>query len=103
MRIPEDVVWNREIVYNCMWSLLVSLDQHNQAEEISRNGKRIHKVLMTGLATGVGNVSAERCAQQMALAVENFIDASENPEKWSSMEWDDALTYAHDCRRTHRC
>ena len=58
---------------------------------------------MTGLATGVGNVSAERCAQQMALAVENFIDASENPEKWSSMEWDDALTYAHDCRRTHRC
>jgi len=100
MRIPEDVVWNREIVYNCMWSLLVSLDQHNQAAEISRNGTRVHKVLMTGLATGVGNVSAERCAQQMALAVGDFIDASENPGKWRSMEWDDAITYAHECRRT---
>ena len=30
MRIPEDVVWNREIVYNCVWWMLITLEQHNR-------------------------------------------------------------------------
>ncbi len=57
---------------------------------------------MTGLATGVGNVSPQRCAQQMALAVRDFIDASQNAGKWSCLEWDEAVDYARDCRRTHQ-
>ena len=103
MRIPEDVVWNREIVYNCVWSLLIALEQHNRVVELSGDdGNSIRRILMTGLATGVGNVSPQRCAQQMALAVRDFIDASQNPDKWRSMGWDDAVDYARDCRRTHR-
>ena len=100
MRIPEDVVWNREIVYNCVWSLLNTLEQHNRVVEISGDGTSIRRILMTGLATGVGNVSPQRCAQQMALAVRDFIDASQNAGKWSCLEWDEAVD-AHDCRRTH--
>lgn len=102
MRIPEDVVWNREIVYNCVWSLLIALEQHNRVVELSGDGTSIRRILMTGLATGVGNVSPQRCAQQMALAVRDFIDASQNAGKWRCMEWNDAVDYAHDCRRTHQ-
>ncbi|KZT70416.1 macro domain-like protein, partial [Daedalea quercina L-15889] len=93
MRIPETVTWHRQVVYNCMWSLLVALDQHNASAGGADSGTRIGKVLMTGLATGVGRVSAERCAQQMALAVKHYVDASEHPEKWSALEWRDALDY----------
>lgn len=104
MRLPESVTWNREIVYNLMWSLLVALEQHNAAvDDLTEigTGVRIQKVLMTGLATGVGNVSGERCAQQMALAVKDFLDASAHPEKWSSLSWDDAVSYTSNVRRTH--
>ncbi|TDL20222.1 macro domain-like protein [Rickenella mellea] len=102
MRIPEDATWNREIVYNCVWSLLVSLEQHNRAADISGDGTKISKVLMTGLATGCGRVPPELCAQQMALAFRDFINASENAEKWSTMDWVSALDLAEDCRRTYR-
>ena len=57
MRIPDDIVWNREIVYNCVWSLLNTLEQHNRGVELSGDGTSIRRILMTGLATGVGNVS----------------------------------------------
>lgn len=56
---------------------------------------------MTGLATGAGRVSPERCAQQMALAIRDFINASENAEEWSSMEWENAIDLAQESRRTH--
>ncbi|TDL18457.1 macro domain-like protein [Rickenella mellea] len=88
MRIPEDATWNREIVYNCVWSLLVSLEQHIRAVDSSGEGTKIRKVLMTGLGTGIGKVSPNRCAQQMALAIRDFIDASRNANKWRSMDWD---------------
>ncbi|KAF8811909.1 macro domain-like protein [Phlegmacium glaucopus] len=101
MRIPESVTWNREIVYNLMWSLLNSLELHNAAVDDQTPGGRIQKVLMTGLGTGVGNVSGERCAQQMALAVKDFLDASAHPEKWSSLSWNDAIEYAEEARLTH--
>ncbi|KAH9917316.1 macro domain-like protein [Fomitopsis serialis] len=107
MRIPENVKWNREIVYNCMWSLLVALDRHNASVASAAAGRggaagtAVKKVLMAGLATGVGRVSAERCAQQMALAVKHYADASEHPQKWSSLRWDDALDYAQETNDTH--
>jgi hypothetical protein len=105
MRRPENVSWNREIVYNLMWSILVSLEQHNAAMDDSTQvgtGVRIRKVLMTGLATGVGGVSSTRCAQQMALAVKHFLEASAHPEKWSSMSWEDTVAPDVEIRRTHK-
>ncbi|TFY64289.1 hypothetical protein EVJ58_g2714 [Rhodofomes roseus] len=87
MRIPETVTWNREVVYNCMWSLLVALDQHNAS--------------VGGEWFCYRGVSAERCAQQMALAVKHYVDACENPQKWSSLSWNDALDYAQEANDTH--
>ena len=43
---------------------------------------------MTGLGTGAGGVSAERCAAQMVLAVKHYAEASGLPERlrWESEE-----------------
>lgn len=81
MHIPERVNWNKEIVYNCIWALLTEISTYNGSSQ-----DKIHTVVMTGLATGVGSVPAERCAQQMALAIRDFYDALENPDKWSAMD-----------------
>lgn len=92
-------------MYNLMWSILLSVEQHNTAvDDLTKvgTGERIHKVLMTGLATGVGGVSSERCAQQMALAVKHFLDASAHPEKWSSLSWDETVASTVEVRRTHK-
>ena len=88
-------------MYNLMWSILVSVDQHNAAVTQTGTGTRIRKVLMTGLATGVGKVSSVKCAQQMALAVKHFLEASAHPEKWSSMSWDDMVPVNVEIRRTY--
>ena len=79
-------------MYNIMWSILVSLEQHNAAvDDLTQigTGARIRKVLITGLGTGVGGFSSAKCAQQMVLAVKHFLEASAHPEKWSSMSWHD--------------
>ena len=110
MRVPGNVNWNREVVYNCIWSLLNVLSQHNSRSisGISDNDSnkraeeaKIKSVLITGLATGVGGISAEKCAKQMAMAFADFNDASLNEEKWSSFNWDTALNYANACRDTY--
>lgn len=87
MRVPEDVRWNQDIVYNCMWSLLVSLSRHHDAAVAAGEEPAIKKVVVSGLATGFGKVSFERCAEQMALAVKHFSEARTNEEKWSKMYW----------------
>ena len=101
MRVPHAVTWNRDVVYNCTWSLLNAIDQHNVSAAAGDAEAKIRKVLMTGLATGVGGVSAERCAQQMALAVKHYLDACADAEKWSSLQWKDALGYDREISRTH--
>ena len=101
MRCPETVTWNRELVYNLMWSILVSVEKHNAAVTQTGTGARIRKVLMTGLATGFGEISSAKCAQQMALAVKHFIEASAHPEKWSSMSWGDTVPLNVEIRRTY--
>ena len=90
-------------MYNLMWSILVSLEQHNAAvDDLTQigTGVRIQKVLMSGLGTGAGRVSSAKCAQQMALAVKHFLEASANPEKWSSMSWEDTVPIDVEIRRT---
>ena len=88
-------------MYNLMWSILVSVEQHNTAVTQTGTGVRIRKVLMTGLATGYGEISSAKCAQQMALAVKHFLDASAHPDKWSSMTWDETVPLNVDLRRTY--
>lgn len=84
-----------------MWALLVELDRHNRAVASGGVGSSVRRVLMTGFGTGVGKISATRCAQQMSLAVKHFVDACANPDKWSSLEWDGASSYADEVKETH--
>ena len=84
-----------------MWSILVSVEKHNAAVTQTGTGARIQKVLMTGLATGFGEISSAKCAQQMALAVKHFIEASAHPKKWSSMSWGDTVPLNVEIRRTY--
>ncbi|KAF5680770.1 hypothetical protein FHETE_158 [Fusarium heterosporum] len=85
MRMPANVQWDKEVVYECIWSLLCAIDNRNR----DTTNDRIESVLMTPLATGVGRVSAEKWAWQTILAMKHFVEASENPEKWSSLGWED--------------
>ncbi|TFY76779.1 hypothetical protein EWM64_g7233 [Hericium alpestre] len=103
MHVPMIVTWNREVVYNCMWTLLNALDRHNTstASEGGGEGRRIRMVLMTGLAMGSGCMLEEHCMQQMALVVHDFAEAAADPEKWSSLSWADMKRYAANGRRTY--
>lgn len=91
MRYPAIVSWHREIVYNCVWSLLVEIDEHNARVAAGEAGelRAIETVAMTGLATGVGGVSAKQCAKHTALAFAHYHEAKSNPEKWSALGWRD--------------
>ncbi|GBE80937.1 hypothetical protein SCP_0306590 [Sparassis crispa] len=89
MRFPSSVAWHREIVYNCVWSLLVEIDEHNNRAAVDPQPFPIETVVMTGLATGIGCVSANQCAKHTALAFAHYHDAKTNPEKWSAMTWGD--------------
>jgi hypothetical protein len=56
----ESVKWDKDVVYNCMWNLLVQLCQHYAEDDADLSKPPIKKVLMTGLATGVGEISVKR-------------------------------------------
>ncbi|PHH90995.1 hypothetical protein CDD83_2016 [Cordyceps sp. RAO-2017] len=92
MRTPQEVTWDREIVYECVWSLLCAIDSHNRS--VQSPDATIRSILITPLATGIGRVSAERWAHQFILAMTHFIDATENPTKWSSLTPSDIHDYA---------
>lgn len=98
MRTPEYIRWNKEIVYNVIWSLLNALDQHNRT---AHPEDRIKKVLLPGMGTGVGRISHRLCAQQTALAFKDFYEAKRDPESWSNISWGMANKYAGVVRKTH--
>lgn len=90
MRTPAPVQWDREIVYECVWSLLCAVDNHNRDLRRGRadDGEdEIRSLMMTPLATGVGRISAETWAAQAVLAMKHFTEASEDPVKWSRLNW----------------
>ncbi|KAJ4172681.1 hypothetical protein NW754_002884 [Fusarium falciforme] len=97
MRVPMDVRWDREIVYDAVWSLLCAIDKHNRTA--SENDK-ISRILMTPMATGTGLVTPERWAEQTVLAMKHFREAVENPQKWSAMEWPDIFEVGDDIEDT---
>ncbi|KAJ5745919.1 hypothetical protein N7520_011101 [Penicillium odoratum] len=87
MREPENVNWDREVVYECIWSLLCQVEGHNRSVG-NESQSRIKNLLMTPLAVGVGGVSKERWAKQTVMAFKHFVEAVENPGEWSSLQWD---------------
>jgi O-acetyl-ADP-ribose deacetylase (regulator of RNase III) len=105
MRTPDVVDWDREIVYDCVWSLLCALDRHNQvanaASDPEVRGSVINTILMTPLATGVGRISGEKWANQLVLALNHYISAIEKPAEWSSLEWDQAADLSKEVEDTH--
>ncbi|KAF1979067.1 macro domain-like protein [Bimuria novae-zelandiae CBS 107.79] len=70
-----DVRWDREVVYECVWAVLVALSAHNARVRLGEGEGEIKSVLMTPLATGSGGWSAERWAAQTVLAVRHFVEA----------------------------
>jgi len=82
MRTPEDVSWHRDLVFNSMWSLLLELARWNEGHP---NDQAIKTVLMTGLGTGQGGISAEKCAQQMMLAVRYFAQGWGDRPRWADV------------------
>lgn len=105
MRVPDDVNWDREIVYECTWSLLCAIDRHNRsvkASPITRNGpSAISSMLMTPFATGVGRISARKWAHQTVLALKQYIYATENAAQCSSLDWVQVSKLSDDVAETH--
>lgn len=108
MRLPGKVDWDREIVYECVWSLLCEVEGWNRRHEHdSGSGSgtgaaadRTDSILMTPLATGVGKVTKERWAAQTVLALKHFVDAVERPERWGRLTWME-LNEAMEVERTY--
>jgi hypothetical protein len=98
MRVPEDARWHREIIYDGVWSLLAAIKRHNRS---AADGDKIKSILMTPLATGVGQVSLERWAQQTALALKHAVDAQLRPEVWGSIDWPTAAQLSEEVSETH--
>lgn len=88
MRYPVDIRWHQDLVYNAVWSLLVQVKRWN-AELVGRGAgnahHRIERILMTGLGTGCGQVSAARCARQMVLAIRHFAEGVPEDAGWADV------------------
>ncbi|KAJ9660537.1 hypothetical protein H2198_002474 [Neophaeococcomyces mojaviensis] len=114
MRVPSSCQWDREVVYECIWTLLCAIDKHNRSiqtavEETSdpEIKKRvaedlIRSILMTPLATATGMVSYKKWAEQTALAMKHFIDAVNNPADWSALNWPKAQRESWTVVKTHK-
>lgn len=90
MRVPSIATWNREVVYESVWSLMCEIDQWNYTTgSDSPAHDRINRILTTPLATGTGGVDSDTWARQFVLALKHFSDALEKPQRWSKLEWAD--------------
>ena len=92
MKTPTDVRWDREIVHECIWTLLAAIDRHNRGlgenttlADAEGSKRPIRSVLMTPFATGCGGWSAEKWAAQTVIAIRQFVDAVEDESKWLNM------------------
>jgi hypothetical protein len=105
MKVPQKVVWDREVVYECVWALLAVVDKHNlkvrEKRGDDRGEKEITSFLMTPLATGYGDWSPERWAAQTVLAIKHFVEAVENKDKWKVLGTFRALTHCEEVKRTY--
>lgn len=97
MRMPSDIRWDREVVYECVWSLLCAVGRHNES---AGEGERVDSILMTPLGTGTGGLSEERWANQVALALKHYLAAGVDQAKWSGLRWEDAGLLALEVQKT---
>ncbi|KAJ9203933.1 hypothetical protein DTO166G4_8494 [Paecilomyces variotii] len=103
MRLPTNVKWDKEVVYECVWSLMGVVEGWNRDHDHNRRssgGEKIERILITPLATGVGKVSPEKWAAQFVLAMKHFVDALERPERWSKLDWGQIGDTAMEVERT---
>ena len=84
MRVPDNVAWHKDLVYNCMWSLLCEIAKWNRNR--TPNQEPIRTVLTTGLGTGTGGVNYNQCARQMVLAVKHYQDPPPVHPRWKDVE-----------------
>jgi len=96
MRIPSNCTWNKEVVYNCMWSLLCEVRRHNSTVK----GNKIRDILVTGLGTGIGRFPSETCAKQMICAYKHFLRNLKKQEKNTS--WKEIHDTSLDIEETWR-
>ncbi|KAF1733064.1 hypothetical protein CRV24_006961 [Beauveria bassiana] len=101
MRVPESVVWDKEVVYQCVWSMLCAVDRYNQSVGQDDAGDRIESILMTPLATGVGRVSEHVWAAQLLLALRHYDMAIRNPDEFSALDVDRILTLDAEIQATY--
>jgi O-acetyl-ADP-ribose deacetylase (regulator of RNase III) len=67
MRVPMQIV-GTDIPYIAMWAMLLAVEQHNRHHE-----RQIITIACPGLGTGIGRISPDESARQMALAYDHFI------------------------------
>jgi O-acetyl-ADP-ribose deacetylase (regulator of RNase III) len=67
MRVPMQIV-GTDIPYVAMWAMLLAVEQHNRHAE-----RQILTIACPGLGTGIGRISPDESARQMALAYDHFI------------------------------
>ncbi len=87
MRVPDDISWHQDLVYNCMWSLLCEIVKWNR----NPTQEPIRTVLSTGLGTGTGEIDYNQCARQMVLAAKHFQKPLPVHPRWKHVE-----SYARD-------
>jgi O-acetyl-ADP-ribose deacetylase (regulator of RNase III) len=102
MKIPQTVEWDREVVYECIWSLMCALDKHNEASASGQTeNELITSILMTPLGTGIGELSGKKWAAQTVLAFKHFVDAKENMIKWSQLKPAEIFEYTNELVDTY--
>ncbi|KAI8986108.1 hypothetical protein BD414DRAFT_545820 [Trametes punicea] len=84
MRIPENIAWHVDLVYECMWNLLSALWRWNKGER-PEGAQPIERVLLTGLGTGCGAIGFRKCARQMMLAALNFARGWGERPRWDDV------------------
>jgi O-acetyl-ADP-ribose deacetylase (regulator of RNase III) len=67
MRVPMQIV-GTDIPYIAMWAMLLAVEQHNRHAD-----RIITSIACPGLGTGIGRISPDESARQMALAYDNFL------------------------------
>ncbi|NEQ73878.1 MAG: hypothetical protein F6K23_12945 [Okeania sp. SIO2C9] len=67
MRVPMSIA-GTDIPYIAMWAMLLAVRHHNRQQK-----QQIKNVVCPGLGTGIGKVSYQEAARQMALAYDHFV------------------------------
>ncbi|NEO56417.1 MAG: phage tail protein [Okeania sp. SIO3B5] len=67
MRVPMSIA-GTDIPYIAMWAMLLAVRHHNRQQK-----QKIQNVVCPGLGTGIGKVSYQEAARQMALAYDHFV------------------------------